>query len=235
MKTAIRLSAVLTVAVALLAGALVRGAEDDKAIKPFNGKSLDGWKLKGAAERSHWAAGDATLEASNPGQIKYADGGDQLVNKKGGGVDIYCEKKFGDCTIEVEVMVPKGSNSGVYVMGEYEIQVFDSYGKEKLGGGDMGAIYGAQPARVNAQKKPGEWNKYVIVFKAPRFDAQGKKTANAVFVNVSLNGQTIHENVQMKGPTPGGVTGKEHAEGPLMFQGDHGPVAYRNIRITPGK
>jgi hypothetical protein len=62
-----------------------------------------------------------------------------------------------------------------------------------------------------------------------------KKVTNARFVKVTLNDVVLHENVEMKGPTPSGVTGKEAAEGPLMFQGDHGPVAYRNIKITPRK
>ncbi len=129
-------------------------------------------------------------------------------------------------------MVPKGANSGIYVMGEYEVQVLDSYGRAKLGGGDMGAIYGAQPPKVNACKKPGEWQKYVIDFQAPRFDENGNKTANARFIRVKLNGRLLHENVEMKRHTPAGVTGREHPVGPIMFQGDHGPVAYRNIKIT---
>ena len=72
----------------------------------------------------------------------------------------------------------------------------------------------------------------IIDFQAPRFDATGKKIANAKFIKVELNGQVLHEHVEMKGPTPAGVSGKESAKGPLMFQGDHGPVAYRNIKIT---
>jgi hypothetical protein len=118
-------------------------------------------------------------------------------------------------------------------MGEYEIQVYDSHGVEKPGPGDMGAIYGANVPKVNACKAPGEWQKYVIEFRAPKFDAEGKKTANAVIAKVELNGTVIHENVEMSGPTPGGLTGKEAPTGPLMFQGDHGPVAYRNIKVTP--
>lgn len=75
----------------------------------------------------------------------------------------------------------------------------------------------------------------VIDFAAPKFE-DGKKVANAKFVKVEFNGTVIHENVECtKGVTPGGLTGKEAAEGPLMFQGDHGPVAFRNIRITPVK
>lgn len=222
----------LTVALAMLFVASGFAAEK-KAVTPFNGNNLDGWTTKQPAERSQWKVGEATLKEDNPREIAFKEGGNQLVNVRGKGVDAYTEAKFGSCVIELEVMVPKGSNSGIYVMGEYEVQVYDSYGREKLGGGDMGAIYGAAPPATNSTKKPGEWNKYHIEFHAPKFDSDGKKTANAKFAKVVLNGKTLHENVEMKGPTPSGVTGKEHAKGPIMFQGDHGPVAYRNIRITP--
>ena len=69
-------------------------------------------------------------------------------------------------------MVPKGSNSGIYVMGEYEVQILDSYGKpaDKLTQGDLGALYSAAAPKVNASKKPGEWQKFVIEFQAPKFD-----------------------------------------------------------------
>lgn len=203
-----------------------------QAVEPFNGKDLAGWKLKGPAEKSKWKVGAASLDPAANNKFLVAEGA-ELVNAAGGGVDLYTEAKFGDALIEVELMVPKGSNSGVYVMGEYEVQVFDSFAKEKLGTGDIGALYGAAPPRVNASKAPGEWQKLVIDFRAPKFDADGKKTSNAKFVKVELNGQVIQENVEMKGPTPAGVTGKEAAAGPLMFQGDHGPVAYRKIKVTP--
>ena len=203
----------------------------EKAASPFNGKDLTGWKLRNP-QKNHWAVGTATLDAKNPSQLAVATDGHQLVNSKGGGTDIWTEEKWGDARIEVELMVPKGSNSGVYVMGEYEIQVLDSHGKKQVGPGDLGGLYGASAPKTNAAKAPGEWQKFVIDFQAPRFDG-GKKVSNAKFVKVELNGQVIHENVEMKGPTPSGVTGKEAPTGPLMFQGDHGPVAYRNIRVTP--
>ena len=120
-------------------------------------------------------------------------------------------------------------------MGEYEMQVFDSFGKAEVGPADLGGLYGAQAPALNASKAPGEWQKFVIDFRAPKFDKEGKKIANAKFVKVTLNGKVINENVEMKGPTPGGLSGKEAIEGPLMFQGDHGPVAYRNIQYTPIK
>jgi len=206
-----------------------------QAAEPFNGKDLAGWKLKGPEAKSKWKAGKATMDSQENKKFVFAAGEGELVNTEGGGVDIYTEAKWGDAVIEVELMVPKGSNSGVYVMGEYEVQVLDSFGKTKVGPGDIGGLYGAQAPMVNAAKAPGEWQKFVIDFRAPKFDESGKKTANAKFVKVTLNGQVIHENVEMKGVTPGGVTGKEASTGPIMFQGDHGPVSYRNIRVTPVK
>ena len=129
-------------------------------------------------------------------------------------------------------MVPKGSNSGVYVMGEYEVQILDSFGKKKVGPGDVGGLYGIAAPKVNAAKKPGEWQKFVIEYQAPRFEGR-QEGSNVKFVKVTLNGEVIHENVEAKGPTGGPLTGKEAATGPLMFQGDHGPVAFRNIKFTP--
>jgi hypothetical protein len=133
-------------------------------------------------------------------------------------------------------MVPKGSNSGIYFMGEYEVQVFDSYGKKDkdLKYGDMGGIYDHAAPRVNASKAPGEWQKFVIEFQAPKFE-NGKKVANARFLKVTLNDQVIHENVELKRPTTSSLTGKERPTGPLMLQGDHGPVAYRHLVIKPLK
>jgi hypothetical protein len=212
---------------------------EDKPIEPFNGKDLTGWTYKGGdagKAKSKWRAGKASLDPANPAKFVVEDG-TELVNAEGHSVDLCSEAKYGDAIIEVELMVPKGSNSGVYVHGEYEVQVLDSFGKpdDKMGMGDIGAIYGAAAPKVNASKAPGEWQKFVINFKAPKFDADGKKTANAVFVKVELNGKVLHENLEVKGPTPGGMTGKEMAQGPIMFQGDHGPVSYRNIKITPTK
>ena len=210
--------------------------EAEKVFEPFNGKDLEGWKFKGDAAKSQWKVGTAEVSLENASQLVAKEGGHEMVNITGGGVDIYTANSiYGDMVLELEVLVPKGSNSGIYVMGEYEVQVLDSFGKKEVGPGDMGGLYGASAPKVNASKAPGEWQKFVIDFRAPKFDADGKKTQNAKFVKVVLNGETIHENVEMKGPTPSGVTGKESPLGPLMFQGDHGAVAYRNIKIKPVK
>ncbi len=203
--------------------------------EPFNGKDLSNWNFVGDANKSKWVVGVAAVSPDDPCLLVAKKGTGEMINlpkKFGQGVDIYSKEKYGDCRIELEVMVPSKSNSGIYVMGEYEVQVLDSYGKAKMDNGDIGAIFGAAVPSVNASKKPGEWQKFVIEIKAPKFDASGKKIANAKFIKVELNGQVLHKDLEMPGPTPMGVTGKEAPTGPIMFQGNHGPVAYRNIKIT---
>ncbi|MBN2578477.1 MAG: DUF1080 domain-containing protein [Pirellulales bacterium] len=206
-------------------------------VVPFNGKNLDGWTLKGPKDRSHWTVGIAAVDPKDPAALSVSpsDGKPgELINAKEGGVDIYTNEKFGDCIIDLELMIPKGSNSGVYVMGEYEIQVFDSAGKENIGPADMGSVYGAAVAKLNAAKPAGVWQTLHVELQAPRFK-DGKKVANAKLLKVVLNGRTIQEDLELEHQTPGGLTGREVAEGPLLFQGNHGPVAFRNIKITPLK
>jgi hypothetical protein len=230
------LFSVLLAPLALAAWMPATAADKDEgaqAIVLFNGKDLTGWKVKGSPARIEWVVGKATLDENNPAKLvvtKAASG--DLINPLHAG-DLYTEQKVGDGTLEVELMIPKGSNSGVYVMGEYEIQILDSLGKEKVGPGDMGGLYSIAAPRVNACKKPGEWQKLVIKYLAPRFDESGRKTASFKLVKVTLNGALIHENVEARGPTPGGLTGKEAATGPLLFQGDHGAVVFRSVKFMP--
>jgi hypothetical protein len=226
-----------TAIVSLLLAGFARA--EDKVLQAFNGTDLKGWKFKGDEKKSKWVVGRASLDDKNPSKLAVtpippqADGGPgaRLLINAAGSVDLYTEEKYGDCTVEVEFMIPKGSNSGFYLMGEYEVQVLDSFGKKKVGPGDMGGLYGAAAPKVNACKAPGQWQKFVIDFKAPRFK-EGKKVENARFLKVTLNGEVIHENVEMKSQTPGGLTGKEVPTGPLMIQGDHGPIAIRSVKIT---
>ena len=241
----------------------VLSAAEPVVKKPFNGTNLDGWKFNGNWENC-WKTGmlraDATTfevrpipenfqnRPANQGQGQgfarafapvLANAVDIDWNKANPrkGVDIYTEEKFGDCTVKLEFLVTKGSNSGVYLMGEYEVQIQDSFAKpnDKLGQGDMGAIYSATAPKLNACGVPGTWQTYEIEFVAPKFDASGNKTANAVFKKVILNGVVVQENVEVEKPTGGGVTMKEAPTGPLMLQGNHGPVAFRNIEIIVNK
>jgi len=205
----------------------------EKVIESFNGTDLSGWQLK-RDTGSQWVVGTADMNSDSPRELSVkpaADGKDELINQQGKDVDIYTAAEFGDCTLRIEVMVPQGSNSGIYLMGNHEVQVLDSWGKEKVGAGDIGGLYGAAAPRLNAAKEPGAWQEFVIEFQAPKF-AEGKKVANAVFKKVTLNGKVIHENVEMNGGTGGSLGRGKQPTSPLMFQGDHGPVAHRSIRIV---
>jgi 3-keto-disaccharide hydrolase len=204
-----------------------------------NSDTLDGWKFRGPKFMSKWVVGVAKEDPKDIQKltiVKSDDSAIELINTKKGGVDIYTEQEFGDCTVEIEVMIPKGSNSGIYLMGQYEVQVADSYGKKSFKDSAMGAIFGVAAPKINAAKKPGEWQKFLIEFKAPRFENR-KRIAAAEFVKVALNGEVIHENMKIeKGPTSGALKNREFAKGPLMLQGGMGAVAYRHIRISvPGQ
>ena len=151
--------------------------------------------------------------------------------------------EHGDLMLELEVMMPKGSNSGIYLQGRYEVQLYDSWGVQYPKFSDIGGIYrnwendpatafaGISPS-ANAARPPGVWQKMKIHFRAPRFNEQGQKTENARFVYVELNGVPIHENVEVPHATGGPISQQEVASGPLMIQGDHGEVAFRNIKYT---
>jgi hypothetical protein len=151
-------------------------------------------------------------------------------------------QEHGDLELELEVMLPRGSNSGIYLQGRYEVQLLDSWGVKNPKFGDIGGIYrnwenekgkiymGKAPLS-NPAKAPGLWQKFKISFRAPRFDAAGNKIENARFVYVDLNGVRIHDNVEVPLPTGGPIENNEKPTGPLMIQGDHGPVAIRNIRV----
>lgn len=204
----------------------------------FNGKNFDGWR----EPTGEWlAAGGVDLAADDPGRFAIADGTGVLVNGETGRTkNLLTDEEHCDVEAHIEFVVPKGSNSGVYFQGRYEIQVLDSWGVEEPEYSDCGGIYQrwrdgrgfeGHPPKVNAARRPGEWQTFDVTFRAPRFDADGKKTANARFVKVVHNGVVIHENVEVTGPTRAATYNDERPTGPLMLQGDHGPVAYRNLRI----
>ena len=208
-------------------------------ISLFNGKDLSNWQIKAqkAKGANKWSVGEPRL-AATPTQLDVTGPEGAIVNlalKNGDSWDLYSKQSFGSCHIELDFLITKGCNSGVYVMGEYEVQIFDSFGKKQLSKGDMAAIDGVRAPSSNASKRPGEWQNLVIDWQAPTFDAEGKKTANAKFIKVDLNGTTVQTDVEVTRPSPDGITGKEAPEGPLMFQGTHSSVAYRNITVTPLK
>ena len=213
-------------------------ADHHEGEKLFNGKDLSGWKLKDPKLADTWkAVPNVKLDDDDVKKLAATSSGAGVLFRQpiAHGSDIFTEKTFGDCELHIEFIVPKSSNSGVYLMGQYEVQVLDSHGKpdDKLGQGDVGAIYSAAKPAKNASKAPGEWQTFHILFQAPKFDANGKKTQNAKFLSIKLNGTEIQKNVEVKGPTGGHLPGGEKPTGPLMLQGDHGIVAYRNITIKP--
>lgn len=160
--------------------------------------------------------------------------------------DLYTTAEYGDMDLELDYLVGKGSNSGIYLQGRYEVQLLDSWGDTRITSGGNAGVYerwdDTQPQgqkgyqgyapRQNVGRAPGLWQHLKISFQAPRFGADGKKTENAKILRVELNGVTVHENVTLLGPTRGPMSNDEKATGPLRFQGDHGVVAFRSIKIT---
>lgn len=225
------------------AAGLATGMAADPIVLSFDSldafRQPDGWSVAGAVE------GDRNQKKWS----RVEPGTGILINGEAGKAgNLVTRAAFGDCTLRVEFMIPKGSNSGIYFQECYEVQILDSHGKADaaLTVHDGGAIYerwdekrdpkgyeGTVP-RKNASRAPGEWQSYEIVFRAPRFDATGKKTENARFVKVVHNGTVIHENVEVTGPTRGGKP-EEAARGAFRIQGDHGPVAFRSFEIVPGE
>jgi hypothetical protein len=212
----------------------------------FTGPEITGWHAASDA-KNEWMTCKAILWERLLGPTRLGcvgRPGDRMLNGPSGRtVNIATEEKFGDVELYLEFMLAKGSNSGVYLHGLYEVQVFDSYNStEPITSSDGGGIYhrwinnrgvgGSAPSR-NASRPPGQWQSYHIWFQAPRFDASGKKTQNARFLRVVFNGLSVQGDVEVDGPTRASMEIPEAAMNPLMLQGDHGPVAYRNIYIRP--
>jgi hypothetical protein len=193
--------------------------------------------------------GGVALDSENPRKLFGTDGKGVWYNgPKGSARNLYTKQKFGDLEIAFEFVMSKGSNSGVKFHGHYEIQLADSLGKKTVTGSDCGGIYPRAEAKptyhsidkgvapkVNACKAPGEWQTLHAVFLAPRFNPQGKKIANARIARATLNGQVIHRDQELQWPTGDRWRGPEFPEGVLMLQADHGPVAFRNVKVRTPK
>jgi sugar phosphate isomerase/epimerase len=191
--------------------------------------------------------GEAFTDPANENMLSSKPGTGVIVNGPTGKTShLFSRAEFGDIKAHIEFMVSKDSNSGVYFMGRYEIQVYDSWKKQsEYPGIECGGIYrrwdesrnpkgfeGHSP-RVNASKPPGQWQTFDVIFRAPRFDKAGRKVSNARFNVVLHNDIVVHEQVEVTGPTRASAYNDEKPTGPLMLQGDHGPIAYRNIMIEP--
>jgi hypothetical protein len=176
-----------------------------------------------------------TMEAWDGGDKWQVDGG--VATAAGG--SITSKQKFGDCQLHVEFATPEkveGSgqgrgNSGVYLMGQYELQILDSYGNQTYFDGQCGSIYKQQPPMVNVCRKPGEWQSYDITFTAPRFNDDGSvKTPG--YITALHNGVLIHNHFELQGTTSYTEAPKYHKHADkesLSIQFHGNPVKFRNI------
>ncbi|MHB0755563.1 family 16 glycoside hydrolase [Polaribacter sp. M15] len=205
---------------------------------------LSGFKPTG----ENWKiVGDVIADRTKRKTITSTKGSGILLNTNDAekNKNLFTPFEHGDIELELDVMVPKGSNSGLYFQSRYEVQIFDSWNVKEPKYKDMGAIYQrwdkiapkgkegyeGYPPRVNAAKAPGLWQHLKVIFHAAKFNKSGKKIKNAWFEEVWLNGVLVQENIELSGPTRGGGTNaNEKPRGPLMIQGDHGPVAFKNIK-----
>lgn len=137
------------------------------------------------------------------------------------GTDLVTEESFRDFRLHVEFKYPPGSNSGIYLRGRYEVQIQDDYGKEP-GSRFIGGVYGFLTPVKNAGKPAGEWQSYDI-------------TLLGRWITVVLNGETVIDHQEIPGITGGALDSHEGEPGPIMLQGDHGPVTFRNLVLTPAR
>jgi hypothetical protein len=269
-KLPIYMSAVLLASVGL---SQARANDQDQAAerfptskgwKPlFNGKNLEGWKFRNPRARDVWVVCDqVSLDPANPARLlPIGPGGGLsavlLCGGDGRGSDVTTEEDFSDYQLHVEFTVPKGSNSGVYNRGLFEIQVFDSFGAAKLGVHDCGALYERATPSENLAKAPGQWQSLDITMKGKKIsldwngepvyrdmDVRYGETDREAFERLNeenagkpeaLRVKLRHENGKYvgffgEGGTRASLDGPDRP-GPILLQGDHGPVAYRNIFI----
>jgi len=208
------------------------GAETSRPHQPpsdavvlFDGTDLSGWV--------------SVKQAGAPAPWKVENGYAEVAPKSG---DIQTKQEFGDCQLHLEFATPSevaGSsqgrgNSGVFLMGRYEIQVLDCYDNPTYADGTVGAIYGQYPPLVNASRKPGEWQSYDIVWIAPRFE--GTKLVSPPYCTVIHNGVVVQYHRELIGPT----THRKVAEweshpskGPLRLQDHNNTTRFRNIWYRP--
>jgi len=196
------------------------GRAPGDAVVLFDGKDLSKWSQKdGSAVK--WKVGNGYFE---------------VVPKTG---YIYTRQAFGDCQLHLEFAEPAPAigegqdrgNSGVFLMGLYEIQVLDSFKNRTYADGQAGAVYGQYPPLVNASRPPDKWQSYDIIFHGPRFGGDGKLLRPAR-VTVLHNGVLVQDNVEIQGPTATSEPYKAQPEKlPLALQDHNHPVRYRHVWV----
>jgi hypothetical protein len=174
-----------------------------KPVALFNGRDLSGWKPRHPNAAHGWRVQDGRLTNSVPGN------------------DLLTERRFTDFRLRAQFRYPKGSNSGIYLRGRYEVQIEDDFGQEPDSHG-IGGVYGFLSPRVNACRKAGEWQTLEI-------------TLVGRVLTVVLNGEPIIERQAIPGITGGALDSDEDKPGPLMVQGDHGRIEFRELTLTPAE
>lgn len=203
------------------------GEPPSDALVLFDGRDLSKWITAGKRD-----------EQGKPVPARWKiENGSMEVNKTG---SISTVNSFGDCQLHIEFALPaevKGAsqgrgNSGVFLMGRYEVQILDSYENRTYADGQAGALYGQYPPLANAARKPGAWQSYDIIFEAPRFE--DGKLVKPAYITVIHNGVLIHHRTKLLGATAHkrvAVYSPHAQRGPIMLQ-DHGnPIRFRNIWI----
>ncbi len=214
---------------------------DELPFKALTLTSLDDFQ---ETEATNWrTAGSVYADRQVDDHLQPAEGDGMLANRPDdqNQANLFTRWEHGDVDLSLDFMMAKGSNSGIYLQGRYEVQLLDSWGIDSVSSSDCGGIYerwqeanqqgyeGHAPL-LNASRAPGLWQHLDVKFRAPRFDEQGKKIENARFTEVKLNGAVVQKEVEVTGPTRAAAFEDEKPTGPLMIQGDHGPVAIQNIR-----
>lgn len=199
------------------------GERPSDAVVLFDGTNLSGWVKRDGS----------------PAQWKVENGYMEVAPRTG---DIHTREEFGDCQLHLEWAAPAQvagdsqgrGNSGVFLMGRYEIQVLDCYDNPTYADGTTAALYGEHPPLVNACRRPGEWQVYDIIWNGPRFE--GEKLVRPAYVTMFFNGVLVHNHAEATGPTTHRKVLEYTAHpptGPLNLQ-DHGnPVRFRNIWYRP--
>lgn len=178
----------------------------------FNGKDLAGWAPKEANRKNTWSVENGVLVNRPPAHVA----GQPKVDT----ANLRTDAEFEDFNLKLEVSVPSGSNSGVYLRGIYEVQVYDSFGKPLDTESSLGAIYSRIAPSVAAEKPAGQWQTLDI-------------TLVDRHATVVLNGKTIIDNRPLAGCTGGAMWSDQFKPGPIYLQGDHGAVSYRNLVLRP--
>jgi hypothetical protein len=170
-------------------------------IELFNGRDLTGWRPRDSKEKNGWQVRDGVLKNAEP------------VN------DLVSDRRFTDFDLRAEFRYPRGSNSGVFLRGRYEVQIEDNFGHEPDSHG-IGGIYGFLTPCINAAREAGQWQTLDVTLVGRR-------------VTIALNGERIIDRQLIPGITGGALDSDEGQPGPIMIQGDHGEIEFRSIRVIP--